>query len=81
MRLDYVMSAMFRGKYKHIQEELACHCSISAAVLPGIKKQMIHMWMKSLVDKVDTSYATYRKQLFQVAVCEKYLIGCHQTLL
>lgn len=73
---------MFRGKYENIQEELACHCSILAAVLPGIKKQT-NRWVTyglSLWSIRSTPAMRHTgKKVFQVAVCEKYLIGCHQT--
>lgn len=71
MGLDYVMSAMFSGKYKNIRVELARLYSVLEAVLPRIRKQIGQMWIwKSLVAKV------YRK-LFQATVCEKYFM--HQT--
>lgn len=74
MGLDYVMSAMFSGKYKNIRVELARLYSVLEAVLPRIRKQIGQMWMwKSLVAKV------YRK-LFQATVCEKYFIYAPNTL-
>lgn len=75
MGLDYVMSAMFSGKYKNIQVEVAHLYSVLEAVLPRIRKQIGQMWMwKSLVAKV------YRKQVFQATLCEKYFIYAQNTL-